>query len=145
MSVIPVALTKNQVWDIVHAERQKLVDELEGLPLVEWDTPSLCEGWSVHDVLAHLIDSSNMGKRDFVLGLLRARGNCDRVNEVGIQKYKRSDPAETVAELRTARDLTRTPPAPTITRFIEVALHGEDIRRPLGMIADYPVEAVHQA
>jgi len=50
-----------------------------------------------------------------------------------------------VAELRAAKDLTRTPPAPAITRFIEEALHGEDIRRPLGIPSSYPQLAVHEA
>jgi hypothetical protein len=45
---------------------------------------------------------------------------------------------------------TRTPPAPLATRLVEAFVHGEDIRRPLGIAADYPLHAVvtaltHQA
>ena len=41
------------VWPVVHAERQALADDLEGLPREAWATPSLCPGWDVHDVLGH--------------------------------------------------------------------------------------------
>ena len=43
------------VWELVHAERAALAADLEGLTDEQWRTASLCDGWSVHDVAAHLV------------------------------------------------------------------------------------------
>lgn len=42
------------VWRHIDNERSRLADLLESLPQVDWDQPSLCQGWSVRDVGAHL-------------------------------------------------------------------------------------------
>lgn len=46
------------VWPTVHAERQALADDLEHVAPDRWATPSLCAGWGVHDVLAHLVETA---------------------------------------------------------------------------------------
>ena len=40
---------------------------------------------------------------------------------------------------------TSTPPAPLDSRLVEAVVHGEDIRRPLGLVRAYPPEAVTRA
>src|SRR4051812_8330921 len=42
------------VWTMVHAERAALIDDLGDLRDAQWGEPSLCDGWTVHDVVAHL-------------------------------------------------------------------------------------------
>lgn len=42
------------VWPMVHAERAALIDDLATLDEAQWHMPSLCGGWTVHDVVAHL-------------------------------------------------------------------------------------------
>ena len=71
-------------------------------------------------------------------------------NQRGVRAERRAEPAETLAAFREASALTATPPAPLASRLVEVFVHGEDIRRPLGIQGDYPVEGValairHQA
>lgn len=51
-------LSKAQVWAFVHGERARLADDLAALPDRVWTTPSLCPGWDVHDVLAHIVDTA---------------------------------------------------------------------------------------
>ncbi len=46
------------IWPVVHEERQALIDDLKTLAAERWNTPSLCPGWEVHDVVAHLVDTS---------------------------------------------------------------------------------------
>jgi hypothetical protein len=43
----------NDVWPLVHGERAALIRDLAGLDDRQRDEPSLCAGWSVHDVVAH--------------------------------------------------------------------------------------------
>jgi len=42
------------VADLFPDERQALLDLLAGLSIAEWTTPTVCTGWSVHDVALHL-------------------------------------------------------------------------------------------
>ncbi|WAC53843.1 maleylpyruvate isomerase family mycothiol-dependent enzyme [Gordonia sp. SL306] len=133
------------VWPIVHAERARLVDDLDDLPPEAWTTPSLCPGWDVHDVLAHLIDSATTTRLGFVRRMAVARFDFDRDNETGIRKNKRADPAATVDAMRAVISRTSTPPASSATRLVEAFVHGEDIRRPLGIDRHYPPSAVAHA
>lgn len=133
------------IWQTVHSERRRLVADLSGLREDQWRFPSLCPGWDVHDVLAHLVDTARTGRAAFVRDLLTARMDFDRANENGITRHKRRDPRDTVEALREAADLTRTPPANLATRLVEAIVHGEDIRRPLGIAGSYPEPAIVQA
>ncbi|SKB04157.1 maleylpyruvate isomerase family mycothiol-dependent enzyme [Aeromicrobium choanae] len=133
------------VWPIVHAERDALLADLEQLPAAEWDIPSLCEGWTVHDVVAHLVDTALTTRVGFVLGLARARFDFDRQNDRGVRRHRGATPGETLARFRAVAQRTTTPPAPLDSRLVEAIVHGEDIRRPLGIARSYPLEAVERA
>lgn len=133
------------VWQTVHSERRRLAADLSELRDEQWRLPSLCPGWDVHDVLAHLVDTARTGRLSFVHDLLTARMDFDRANENGIVREKREDPQDTINALRQAVGLTRTPPADLATRLVEAIVHGEDIRRPLGIAGSYPEAAVVQA
>jgi len=51
----------SDIWPVVHAERRALVADLADLSPEQWRTPSLCAGWSVHDVLAETATSAPPG------------------------------------------------------------------------------------
>lgn len=53
--------------------------------------------------------------------------------------------ADTLSALRSAIDLTMSPPQPTITRLIEIVVHAEDIRRPLQIHHDYSTTHLAEA
>ena len=125
------------VWKAVHQERRRLAADVGALPADRWRLPSLCPGWNVHDVLAHLVDTARMGRLSFVRELLTARLDFDRANEAGILREKRANPMDTVQALRDAAELTRTPPVNLDTRLVEAIVHGEDIRRPLEITGTY--------
>lgn len=132
-------------WRTVHAERRRLAADLADLSADQWRLPSLCPGWDVHDVLAHLVHSARTGRVAFVRGLLRARLDFDRANENGVARHKHSDPRATLDAFGETLELTRTPPARLATRLVEAIVHGEDIRRPLGITGTYPESATAEA
>ncbi len=132
-------------WQVVHSERRRLAADLSVVRDEQWLLPSLCPGWDIHDVLAHLVDTALTSRLSFVRDLVKARLDFDRANENGIAREKRQDPQDTIAALMEAADLTRTPPAHLATRLVEAIVHGEDIRRPLGIGGSYPEDAVAQA
>jgi uncharacterized protein (TIGR03083 family) len=130
------------VWPLVHAERAALIDDLEHLDDHRWEVPSLCGEWTVHDVVAHLVDSARTTRLSFLVGLARARFDFDRQNARGVQRERGVSPQETLEQLRRVSTRTSGPPAPLDSRLVEEVVHGEDIRRPLGLTRSYPQEAV---
>lgn len=133
------------VWELVHQVRSALVDDLTGLSDERWETPSLCSGWTVHDVAAHLVDNARTTRIGIVVAMVRARFDFDRQNDQGVAREKGATPAETLDRLREVAGRTSTPPAPLDSRLVEEVVHGEDIRRPLGLVRDYPDETVTRA
>lgn len=130
------------VWPMVHAERAALIDDLEDLTDARWDEPSLCRGWTVHDVVAHLVDTALTTRLGFVLGMARARLDFDRQNDRGVERHRGATPQVTLERLRDVTSRRSTPPAPLDSRLVEEVVHGEDIRRPLGLTRDYPSATV---
>ncbi|MEU8670806.1 maleylpyruvate isomerase family mycothiol-dependent enzyme [Streptomyces anulatus] len=136
---------KRGIWRMVHAERAALTDDLARLDTGQWDAPSLCEGWTVRDVAAHLVDTARTTRIGFVAGLVRARFDFDRQNARGVERERGASPQETLERLRRVASRTTTPPAPLDTRLVEEVVHGEDIRRAVGLVRAYPQEAVVRA
>ncbi|MEV0676047.1 maleylpyruvate isomerase family mycothiol-dependent enzyme [Actinosynnema sp. NPDC050436] len=135
----------NAVWTLVHAERAALVEDLTAVEGARWETPSLCDGWTVHDVVAHLVDTARTTRLGFVAGLVRARFDFDRLNARGVARERGATPQEALERLRRVVTRTSTPPAPLNSRLAEEVVHGEDIRRPLGLTRAYPREALVRA
>lgn len=133
------------VWPLVHAERTALLADLEELRPQDWEHDSLCAGWTVHDVVAHLVDVARTTRVGFLLGLTRARFDFDRQNAGGVRRHQGPGPAHTLAALRQSARRTSTPPGGLGSRIVEEVVHGEDIRRPLGIVRDYPPETVARA
>lgn len=133
------------VWELVQQERVSLVDDLADLTEEQWETPSLCSGWTVHDVAAHLVDNARTTRWGIVVAMARARFDFDRQNDQGVARHKGVTPAETLARLREVTGRRTTPPAPLDSRLVEEVAHGEDIRRPLGIVRAYPEESVLRA
>lgn len=132
--------TRSDIWAAVHEERRRLGRDLEAISAEQWQVPSLCAGWSVHDVLAHLIDSATTSRLGFARQLIRAGFDFDRANDSGIRTHQAADARVTLARFRAVVGRTDTPPGPLETRLVEAYVHGEDIRRPLGVRVSYPHE-----
>lgn len=141
----PAGMTADQVWSLVHAERHALIDDLERLTPEQWQTPSLCQGWAVRDVAAHLIGNATATTRGLLAGMVAARFNFEAMTARGVARHRDDTPDQLVAQLRSVADRTDSPPVALASRFVEEVAHGEDIRRPLGFTRDYPREIVDAA
>ena len=51
----------SEVWRHIHAERAALAATLADLPEADWAHDTLCPGWTVHDVAAHVISTPQIG------------------------------------------------------------------------------------
>lgn len=132
----------SEIWSVVHQERQALIDDLAALELGDWRTPSLCPGWDVHDVLAHLVDSAKTTRLGFLRRMVAAGFDFDRDNAAGISREKGRHPRNTLKSFEAVSNSTATPPAALATRLVEAFVHGEDIRRPLTIDRNYSPEHV---
>jgi len=43
-----------QSWRVIEQQRLAIADLLDGLSAEQWESPSLCAGWRVRDVAAHV-------------------------------------------------------------------------------------------
>lgn len=135
----------NDPWPLVHAERAALIDDLTGLGDQRWHQQSLCGKWTIHDVLAHLVDNARTTRTGFLIDLARSRFDFDRYSDRGVRRSRCATPGDTLAQFRRVAQRRCTPPAPIDSRLVEEIVHGEDIRRPLGITRGYPVDSVVRA
>ncbi|WP_051062759.1 maleylpyruvate isomerase family mycothiol-dependent enzyme [Ilumatobacter nonamiensis] len=123
----------------LEAERLDLCRLLDTLDEGQWSTPSLCDGWTVHDVVAHLSTSTRTGLREMVVAIVRARFDFDRAEADTARTIARTtDPDTLVKMLRDHADSTRhAPGSSTPDQLLDVIVHAQDIARPLDL--DHPV------
>jgi uncharacterized protein (TIGR03083 family) len=121
-------------FSLVADERRRLADALTEFTADEWVSPSLCAGWTVHQVAAHLNVPFEVKTLSFALGMLKARGNFDVANQrFAVELAERMDPAACIEGLRRNAEHRFTPPgfgpeAP----LTDVVVHGCDLLQPVG-------------
>lgn len=135
-------MTATSAWPIIHTERAELAGDLAGLDDRAWSTPSLCAGWSVRDVLAHLTATAKLTPAGFLAGFVGSGLRFDAMTAKGVARETAGTPADTLAEFRAQQLATVHPPGPLVAMVGEAIVHGEDIRRPLGITHAYPMAAV---
>jgi uncharacterized protein (TIGR03083 family) len=129
------------IWQAIDHERAGLADLFDDLSPAEWSQPSLCAGWRVRDVAAHLT-LAHTGFRRAAIDLVRARGSFDRmIHDTAVREAAR--PVGTFApRLREMVGSRRTAPFLTpLEPLIDVLVHGQDICAPLGRHRSMPVDA----
>jgi len=133
------------IWPTIHAERRALADDLADLTPEQWAMPSLCDGWTIHDVLAHQLSAEKMTPPKFFKNMVAARFDFGRFAGKQVEIEGAGGPAATLAAFRAESGRTNAPPGPKDTWLGEAFVHGEDIRRPLGIKRDYPLDQVARA
>lgn len=131
-----------ETWPLVHAERAALAADLAHLTDEQWTTPSLCAGLTVREVLAHITAAAALTPLRWWVGVLRCRFDFDKQVEMRLAQQLGASAAETLERFRAVVTSTTSPPLPTLAMLGEAIVHGEDIRRPLGIRHDYPIETL---
>jgi uncharacterized protein (TIGR03083 family) len=121
------------LFPVIAAERVRLADGLDGLSAAEWEAPSLCAGWTVHVVAAHLNAPWEVSVPAALFEVVRARSLDRGFDRVARRIAGRLDPAACVAGLRDHAGSRFTPPgsgpgAP----LTDVLVHGADMLFPSG-------------
>ena len=135
----------DDIWPVVHAERRALAADLADLTPDRWRTPSLCAGWTVHDVLAHMVATAKLTPPTFLVRLAASGFRMSRFTDTQLAAQREGGPDATLAAFRAVETSRSAPPGPTLSWLGEALVHAEDIRRPLGIRHDYPLAAVTAA
>ena len=133
------------IWPTIHAEREALLDDVANLTPEQWAAPTLCGEWNVHQVFGHLVSLARMTPPKFLFQLASSGFSFDKYAAKGVAAETAGGPATSVTALKAARNQTNAPPGPKETWLGEHFVHGEDIRRALGIKRDYPLDAVGRA
>lgn len=131
-----------QLRELIAAERRELADTFASLSVNDWNHPSLCEGWRVHEVVAHMTMPFHFSLPRFALGMLKARGNFNRMAD---QAARRDAVRFTPAELaQMMRDNVNHPWKPLGSGYDAAlshdVIHGLDITVALNMDRRVPEE-----
>lgn len=117
--------TRPRVLDHLVADRQELLELCRVLRPEEWETPSLCQGWLVRDVVAHLVGL----QLDWPLYFT---GGGDKVNQKLVDK-RRNLPLESLVEqLAGSVEPNRAVKLMSFGYLYDSWVHQQDIRWVLG-------------
>ncbi|AEA25331.1 maleylpyruvate isomerase family mycothiol-dependent enzyme [Pseudonocardia benzenivorans] len=136
-------MTEPDVRTMARAERADLADFLATLTPEEWDAPTLCERWTVRDVVAHMFSYDELS----MFGLVRRLANGPgRANDIGVAAYRDRSPEQLVALVRDHLDPRGLPAAfGGRIALTDCTIHHQDIRRPLGRPREIPPDRLRVA
>lgn len=128
-------MDKAELWKHIHAERAALADLLAGLTDEEWQHATLCPGWTVHDIAAHVISTPRIGWAQMPGMMARNLGRG--YNTMIFREVKRLGARETRASIlgdyeKYATSTHHVPTTTSVEPLIDALLHHQDIVRPLG-------------
>jgi uncharacterized protein (TIGR03083 family) len=130
----------DEPFAVIATERRAFADTLESLTAEQWATPSLCDGWVVKDVAAHLLVGPTTSMPEFLVAMATSRFDFDRANRKLTATRAEHSTEELVALIREHADSRFTPPrqdwrAPLMDLFI----HRLDCLVPLDIPTERPL------
>ncbi|MFD6163033.1 maleylpyruvate isomerase family mycothiol-dependent enzyme [Nocardia sp. NPDC060256] len=124
---------EDRAWRVIEEQRHAIADVLAGLSADEWETPSLCAGWRVADVAAHIV----LGTRPLTVwatlsALARAGGRYNAMIDTLTRDHADRPDADLVAELRACASARTLPAVTNVPNILfDTIVHGQDIAIPL--------------
>ncbi len=134
--------TDHYLWDLAHAERAALAEDLAGLPADQWHAPTLCGEWDVEQVVAHLTAAASTDRWRWLRSMAAAGFRPEVHNLRRLRERLGSTPAETLDRFRAVINSTVAPSSDTAAYLGEVVVHAQDIRRPLGLARTPSLESL---
>ena len=103
-------MAANDTWALIHAERRRLIDDLQNLTPQQWATTSLCPAWSVHQVLGHVVALTKQTPPRFFGRFVASGFQFNKMVEKDVARQTAGQPADTLAELERHVEDTTSPP-----------------------------------
>ncbi len=130
------------IRELVAGERRELVELLRELPTGEWDRPTLCEGWRVREVVAHITMPYRYSTPRFLLELVKSRGRFNPMaDRLAHQDTADLSATELLDSLATNVNHAWKPPGGGFEGALSHdVIHGLDITVALGIDRKVPAE-----
>ncbi len=127
----------------IAADRRDLAGALDGLTAAQWDAPSLCDGWAVRHVVAHLTMPLRYSPPRFLLRLAAAGGSFQKMSDGVARRDGELPRAQLIATLRDRATYPWKPPGGGLEASLtHQVVHGLDITAALGTGRRIPDEAM---
>lgn len=130
-------------WELAAKARQDFADMIDELSAEQLEEQSLCTEWTVKEVVAHLTSFVETGGFGLLGGMIKARFDFEKVSAAMVDKRSDRSVADLTASLR--RQATKSAPLPTFPEGLtvsDVAIHTQDVRRPLGLSGELDEEVL---
>jgi uncharacterized protein (TIGR03083 family) len=130
-------------WQVVVEQRLALAELLAGLSETDWEQPSLCVGWRVRDVAAHVtLIPIPPSPGSLLVDFAKARGNYSRFNTMASQRRAARTPTQIVQDLRTSAESRSVPRLVNPANVMwDILVHAQDIAIPLRINFPTPPDA----
>lgn len=123
------------------ANRRRLADFFDTLDEEQLSTRSLCDAWTVREVLGHLVMPLTGTVPGFLVQVVKARGSIDRASAQVARDLSRRPLSELTALLRERADeQIKAPGVGAMGQMADGCVHLRDCARPLGLPDDVSVE-----
>lgn len=125
--------------ELIRDERIRLADRLRELSDRDWDRPSLCAGWTIRHVLAHLVTPFAVSVPTMALAVIRHRSIGRAMDSAARRIAADREPDELLSTLKANAASTFRPPGmPLAAPLTDAVAHSADIRWALGdPVADW--------
>jgi uncharacterized protein (TIGR03083 family) len=135
-------MNEDQIWQAVDTQRTRLCDLLTDLDEDQWRQPSLCPGWTVRDVAAHLT-LQQLGPGAVLAQMFHWRGSIDRTTaHVARRRAGAWTTEQITAEIRATIGSRRHIFVVTyLETLCDILVHSQDIAIPLGRHLDTQPDA----
>src|SRR5262252_7741586 len=100
------AASRTEIWPLIHEQRTKLEELLVTLSDAEWETPSLCQGWRVGDVVAHCIQTHLVTPWSLVGDWIGSGFSLKARNARGVARRRSLSPLELLGAYRASAGRT---------------------------------------
>ena len=128
---------------VAAAEFLALADLLGSATQAQWDTPSLCAGWRVREVIAHMTMAARYPEDKFMAELRRCEFDFGRLSNEIASRDAGLPTSELLANLRSEVMQHWTPPGGGYHGALNhVVIHGLDVTVPLGVPRRSPDDTI---
>jgi uncharacterized protein (TIGR03083 family) len=121
-------------WELASKARHDFADMMDGCSAEQLGQSTFCAKWNAHEVLAHLTGFVETSGPGLFGNLLKAGFNFDKASVAMVNKRSGRSVADLGASLRAKGAKTAPLPGfPEELTVSDVAIHTQDVRRPLGL------------
>ena len=139
-------LTMDSDWNLVAKARMDFADVLDGLSEEQLAGPTMCANWTPLDIAAHMVSFVEMSLPTMMISMAKAGFNPDKAWIANATKYAEMGAPAISRSLRA--NAAKTAPIksfPAGVSVVDVAVHTQDVRRPLGLDGELDPDVVRAA